>query len=125
MSMPKAEHLPIHLLLQERHYAGTVTVPGAASPAAVAAVPAIGRTLAWAVGTADLLPGRCQVVAAVDNLADRAADIPAGRVAVGTVAGIAAVAADSAAWLPGSRYPLTRLQWGYRVLPGLWKLQPE
>ena len=82
-------------------YAGAVTVAAAASPAAVAVVPAIGRTLAWVVGTADHLPGKCQApVAAVDTLADT----PVGRVVAGIV-----VAADSAAWLPGSRHPLTRL----------------
>ena len=86
-------------------YAGAVTVAAAASPAAVAVVPAIGRTLAWVVGTADHLPGKCQApVAAVDS----PADTPVDKVAAGTVAGIA-VAAGSAAWLPGSRRPLTRL----------------
>ena len=84
-------------------YAGAVTVAAAASPPAVAVVPAIGRTLAWVVGTADHLPGKCQApVAAVDSLAgslvDRAADAPVDKVAAG-----------SAAWLPGSRHPLTRL----------------
>ena len=83
------------------HYTGAVTVAAAAPPPAVAVVPAIGRTLAWAAGIADHLPGKCQApVAVVDNLADT----PVGRV----VAGIA-VAAGSAAWLPGSRHPLTRL----------------
>src|SRR5713101_3878666 len=91
----------IHLLLQEIFYAGAVTVAAAASPAAVAVVPAIGRTLAWVVGIADHLPGKCQApVAVVDSLADT----PVNKV----VAGIA-VAAGSAAWLPGSRRPLSRL----------------
>ena len=86
-------------------YADAAIVAVAASPAAVAVVPAIGRTLAWAVGIADHLPGKCQApVAVVDNLADT----PVDKVAAGTVAGLA-VAADSASWQPGSRHPLTRL----------------
>src|SRR5258708_7183459 len=91
----------IHLLLQEMFYAGAVTVAAAASPPAVAVVSSICRTLALAAGISYHLSCKCQApVAAVGSFVDT----PVDEVAAGIV-----VAAGSAAWLPGSRHPLTRL----------------
>lgn len=101
-------------MLQKVWYANTVIVAVAASLAAVQAVIAAGRILAWVVGigTADHLPDRYRapVAGAADILVDRIGTLVVGAadILVDRAAGIA-VAADLAALLPGIRRLLSHL----------------